>query len=199
MRKRTPGRPKVAEDGINVRVQILTIASRLFMERGYSAVSLQHIAGASGVTKASVYYYYENKANLFTSAIVHMMGNIHMYTTRILRQEGSLNERLTRVAHAYLQTSHVDFESLMKEAAPELTETQMAAMREAETAVHVLLQDTFVLAMEQGEIRKGNPLFMSVAFYSLMKIGQRASTPALFASREEAAREIVAFFWSGVS
>ena len=60
---RTPGRPRANTQDLPLEQTILYTASRLFMEQGYEPVSLMQIAKACGVTKASVYYYFSNKAH----------------------------------------------------------------------------------------------------------------------------------------
>lgn len=47
------------------REQLLRTAEELFTKHGYQGVSIRMIAEASGVTKAALYYHFENKAALF--------------------------------------------------------------------------------------------------------------------------------------
>ncbi|WP_058301523.1 TetR/AcrR family transcriptional regulator [Gorillibacterium timonense] len=195
--KRQPGRPKTSDTSQNVKEQILALSSRLFMEHGYEKVSLDAIADACGVTKASVYYYFHNKAELFTASIVMLMGNVRHQTKLILDRPGSLPERLREVVRAYLQVRHSDFESMLREVRPHVTDEQMAAMRQAEGGIHELMAETFRDAMSKGEIGEANPLFLSHAFSALLMIGGRELETSPFSSREEAADAIVAFFCSG--
>jgi AcrR family transcriptional regulator len=51
-----------------VRKKIVQEASLLFMEKGYSATTMDDIAGCLGVTKASIYQYYKSKVDLFAAA-----------------------------------------------------------------------------------------------------------------------------------
>lgn len=51
-----------------VRKKIVQEASSLFMEKGYSATTMDDIAGRLGVTKASIYQYYNSKVDLFAAA-----------------------------------------------------------------------------------------------------------------------------------
>ncbi len=51
-----------------VRKKIVQEASLLFMEKGYSATTMDDIAGRLGVTKASIYQYYKSKVDLFAAA-----------------------------------------------------------------------------------------------------------------------------------
>lgn len=198
--KRSPGRPKITTQDASVKDLILRTASQLFMEFGYEQISLKQIAQSSGVTKASVYYYYSNKANLFTAAVVQMMTNICRFTLMLMVRKESLKQRLILVAEAYLHSSsHMNFESLMKEAAPSLSVEQLDAMRTAEMAIHLEMAAQFQASMDQGEIAPGNAMLLSYAFSALMMIGNRNASTGLFTTPIETATEIVALFWHGVT
>lgn len=49
------------------RNKILEIALKLFSEKGYESISVQEIASLAGVTKPTLYYYFETKENLYSS------------------------------------------------------------------------------------------------------------------------------------
>lgn len=50
-----------------VRKKIVEVASALFMEKGYSATTMDEIASRLGVTKAAIYQYYKSKTDLFAA------------------------------------------------------------------------------------------------------------------------------------
>ncbi|MDF2667843.1 MAG: TetR/AcrR family transcriptional regulator [Paenibacillus sp.] len=195
--QRARGRPKHSEQDPSIRDQILRTASALFMEKGYDNVSLEHIAQACGVTKAMVYYYYTNKATLFTTAVVQMMKSIRYYTKLILDREGPLQDRLKNVAEAYLKTSHFDFESLMREAGPTLTKQQASEMREAERSIHLEVAEAFQQAMDRQEINHVNSLLAAHTFSAAMMIRNRKEL-GLAGHPSDAAEEIVNLFWIGL-
>jgi AcrR family transcriptional regulator len=170
------------------------------MQYGYDSVSMEQISADSGVTKASVYYYFPNKAELFTAAVIQMMANIAGITQSILAGPGSMRERLTVVAEAHMRTPHVDFESLMREAASSLTTGQTAAIREAEHSVHVVLAEAFRKEIDAGAIRSGDPLLYAYAFSSIMLLGGRntgsTSSAPLFSPVDPS--DVVDLFWCGI-
>jgi AcrR family transcriptional regulator len=194
---RAPGRPKRIDQNPSIRDQILRTASSMFMEKGYDSVSLEYIAHSCGVTKATVYYYYSSKANLFTTAVIQMMKSIRYYTKLILDREGTLQERLMQVAEAYLQTSHFDFESLMREAGPTLTKQQLLEMRKAEQDIHTEVAEAFRDAINRQEINPVSPLLAAHTFSAAMMIRNRTEI-GLAASPSDAAEEIVNLFWIGL-
>ncbi len=48
----------------NIKQQILDAASRLLQEKAFSAISLADIARSSGISKGTLYYYYNNKDDI---------------------------------------------------------------------------------------------------------------------------------------
>ena len=51
------------------RDQILSVASRLFAERGFANVSIRDICDIAGVTPPTIYHYFGNKDRLFQAVI----------------------------------------------------------------------------------------------------------------------------------
>ncbi|MFO7652329.1 MAG: TetR/AcrR family transcriptional regulator [Candidatus Krumholzibacteriia bacterium] len=50
---------------------LLDAAFRMFAERGYRAARLEDLAGAAGMTKGAVYYYFDSKEDLLHKAFRH--------------------------------------------------------------------------------------------------------------------------------
>lgn len=64
---RRPGRPRLEEpsaDYLARRDEIIEVAAQVFHARGYDAGSLDDVAEALGLRKASLYYYVSSKAEL---------------------------------------------------------------------------------------------------------------------------------------
>ncbi|WP_239617461.1 TetR/AcrR family transcriptional regulator [Cohnella mopanensis] len=197
--KRSPGRPKNVVDQPSMRDKVLSTASILFMELGYEPVSLNMIAQRAGVTKASVYYYFTNKADLFTTSVTEMMTRICSYTLRIVEAHSDIQTRLQQIALTKMSRSHVEFESLMREAMPFLTQEQRDDIRKAEHQIHEVLADTFRQAMEDGHISQGNPMLLSHAFSALLMIGNREMVGDKAYTPAELSASIVELFWKGIS
>jgi len=56
---------RTKHDADQTRSDILAAAEALFLERGVSNTSLEHIARHAGVTRGAVYWHFKNKADLF--------------------------------------------------------------------------------------------------------------------------------------
>ncbi len=70
-----PKTPKAAGS----RRTLLEVAGRLFVERGYDAVSMREIGAAAGLTKGAVYGHFRSKGQLLVEVI----------RTKIARRDGS--------------------------------------------------------------------------------------------------------------
>lgn len=59
-----------------MRARILDTAARLFAERGYNGIAMREIAEAVGVSKAGLYYHFQDKADLLLAIL-----NAHLDAT----------------------------------------------------------------------------------------------------------------------
>lgn len=115
---RNPGRPKAAADQAPIQETILWTASKLFMENGYEPVSLQQIAKACQVTKASIYYHFTSKPELFKIAVTTILDKAYASTRQYLQEADTLESGLIRVAEAKIAKPHAEMETMMREAQP---------------------------------------------------------------------------------
>jgi len=76
------------------RDDILEIASVTFREHGYQKANLTYIAGQCGMNKAGLYYYFNNKEDLFMSMLQKDIGNVKDKLTSILSAPGNMYQRL---------------------------------------------------------------------------------------------------------
>lgn len=179
-------------------VQILRTASFLFMEQGFEKVSLENVAQACGVTKASVYYYFSNKAALFTEALLFVLKIAHDQTALIVNGSGPLRDRLLEVAKRHMGNAHIDFETMMREASTELSEEQAARIRDGEQALHRLLAEVFQRAMDEGEITPFDPMLLSHIFTAMLTVRNRKEIVNDLQTVGQTAEEIVQLLWRGI-
>lgn len=196
---RSPGRPKAGADQASAQSKILMTASRLFMEYGYEPVSLQQIASLCGVTKASIYYHFSSKPQLFTVAITNMMAMGMQQTALRMDAPGTLQERLEKVAEGRMQQSHVDTETMMREANTYLDADQLAQIREAEVRIYEVLATHFKREMDNGYLRSANPMLLAHAFTSLLMLANREGVRDMHATIADLAHELVALFLGGAA
>ena len=86
--------------GPETRRQILAAALRRFAEAGYAATSVQQIVGDAKVSKPALYYYFQDKADLFR-ALVH---EAHDERYRILCEAAARHAGIRAQLEAVLET-----------------------------------------------------------------------------------------------
>ncbi|WP_245690064.1 TetR/AcrR family transcriptional regulator [Sediminibacillus albus] len=199
--KRPLGRPRSSEQKQPTNQSILAAATDLFLANGYQEVSVDDVAAACNVTKATVYYYYSSKAALFTETIVQMMFRIQAQMEAILQEKAPLRNRLLQVAEAHLEaTVDIDLDSFMREAKNALTEEQIKKMQAAEEKLYEAIEQAFTEAMDKGEIRKINSTFAAHTYISLLRVGnyRDADDEPIFPTVQVTAEQIIAFLWNGL-
>ncbi|RIX60332.1 TetR/AcrR family transcriptional regulator [Paenibacillus nanensis] len=198
--KRMPGRPKAAENGKSTKEVILQTAIGLFINNGYQVVSIDDIAHNAQVTKASVYYYFESKAELFKESIVALMVRIRERINEMLGADKPLYERLMDVTVAHLRaTMTIDMDGFMRESRTSLSGDQVHEIKAAEENMFVSIEQAFLEAIEKGEIPRIHAKFAAHSYIALVKVGnyRQADGASLFADVEEAASSIMRVFWKG--
>ena len=98
------------------RERILREARARFTAEGYAAVSMQRIADAAGVNKATLYHHFADKEALFLAVLAAELDRLHAAVAAGLAGEAPLRERLTGGAAALLGVSRADLGRLMAEA-----------------------------------------------------------------------------------
>ena len=64
-------RPRFARLAEDKRARILEAAAREFASRGYENASLNRILENAGISKGAAYYYFDDKEDLYTTALLH--------------------------------------------------------------------------------------------------------------------------------
>ena len=87
---------------MNAREEILRAAETLFGEIGFDATTTREITKRSGVNKALMYYYFENKDGLLDSVLERYFARLNEILIEVVEGEGDLRSRLDRVIDAYV-------------------------------------------------------------------------------------------------
>lgn len=201
-KQRPLGRPRQNKNTKATKELILEGATRLFLTQNYQVVSMEEVAKECGVTKATVYYYYSTKADLFTATMIQMMVRIRENMDQILSTNKSLVERLLDFAKVYLHaTMDIDMKNFMKDAKLSLSEEQLKELKNAEDKMYEVLEKVIYNAMHNEEIQKGNPKLAAHAFVALLSIGnyKDENHNPILVDIDDLAKQIVSFYWNGLS
>ena len=183
------------------KVIILENAVKLFLKNGYQLVSMDDVAKECDVTKATVYYYYSTKAELFTDAMVQMMIRISDRIKEILSIDRPLKDNLLEIVKIHLQaTFDIDLKTFIKDAKISLTDEQIIQMNIAEEKMYEVIEIAIEHAMNKGEIPQGNSKFATHAFFAILKVGnvRDMNNHSIINSIDEMANAIINFFWRGL-
>ena len=82
--------------------RILEAADRLLAEVGHDGMSMQAVADAAGVNKASVFYYFNSKTTLVERVLERYYAQHLAALSSAFERQGTLRERLHGLVDAYL-------------------------------------------------------------------------------------------------
>jgi len=75
-KKSSQQRSRQTEEISPTRELIMEAATQLFLEKGYRGVTISEVMESVGITKASFYYYFENKKDLYFACLDNIFQNI---------------------------------------------------------------------------------------------------------------------------
>ncbi len=200
--RRPPGRPRRADLRVPTDVAIVTAATALFMEKGYRSVTIEMVAEAAGVTKPAVYYHFKDKSSLLVATTEAVFKEARRATGALLAAKGPLRQRLQRIAEVVLALPQpfTQFDTMMHEAATELSAEQLTQIREEEQAVYAVVEDAMAQAAESGEIVAPDPQLAAHAFLALLRLGQMRGEDGRhrFPDTTRTAQLLVSALWEGI-
>jgi AcrR family transcriptional regulator len=107
---------KLAEATYNPTAsKILDTATRLFMQLGYRAVSINDIVKAAQITKPTLYYYFSDKEALFAQMALRRLIEMHSAMDAALASAPTLLARLAALAGVLLDSSNGDMRLMRHE------------------------------------------------------------------------------------
>lgn len=196
--QRQLGRPKKGLNELSTKDTILQIATILFLEKGYPLISMDDVAQRADVTKATVYYHYKTKDDLFTDAVVKLMERITGGIQKVFATDVPLKEQLFTLAKAHLlATEGMDVNLFMKEARHSLSEEHEKLLKNAEDQMYRELEKGIQKAMDEGHIPHSNAYLSSLMFMSMLLIGK--SHEKSFGTLDDLVTQTINFFWDGLA
>jgi len=153
-----------------LRDEILTTATQLFIQQGYHGLAMRQISEALGVSKAALYYYFEDKEELLLAILTDYLEEIETAIAAIQAQTESGAEQIRRFVEMVLQQP-AERRAIIRLASQEMAQLSASARTRFNRLYHekfigkltALLQS----GMEKGEFR---PLDAKTAAWALLGI-----------------------------
>lgn len=93
----------VAGNGSVGRDGILDAAAKLFSEKGFEATSINDLARAVGLSKATVYHYFSDKNEIYIDVILRTLNALCEHVEAAIAGEKSAASKFRRYAEAHAQ------------------------------------------------------------------------------------------------
>jgi AcrR family transcriptional regulator len=79
------------------RAAILEAAKRLFMQDGFRGISMRQIAEAVGVTKAALYYHFQDKEELFVAIVEQYLVEMAALIDQVAHEEAGARQQISEL------------------------------------------------------------------------------------------------------
>jgi TetR/AcrR family transcriptional regulator len=93
---------QVPRKGERTRAALLRVAEELFANRGYAATRLEDVAARVGIRRASVFYHFRDKRELYDALLGEMFGALQQRYQAALQTRAPLPERVEAVVQAWV-------------------------------------------------------------------------------------------------
>lgn len=168
--------PATESDG---KQRIVAAARPLFVADGYKGVSMQQIADAAGIHKATLYHHFKDKDALFVTVVNAELANLRLAMLHAIEQESATAGRLRALAWTFLQQSHGDFAQLMADVHRHLPEEQRETVVRNQAfpwdqMEHIFRESDDPLAEGDLDVRLATTLFAGLVWGQLWarKVGR---------------------------
>lgn len=97
---------------LNRKTEIVTIAAKLFKEKGYSAVTMRDIAQAMDIKAASLYNHIKSKQEILVLVIIELAEEFTNEMTRIVNSDESSIQKLEKIIQLHIDITIRDSDAL---------------------------------------------------------------------------------------
>lgn len=152
--------------------RVLNVAERMFLEKGYITVSMNDLARALGMQKASLYHHAPNgKEALFVEVIERMLERYRQGLEQAIHEgENSFVGHLRAAAHWLLHSPPLHYERMMQSDMPQLSDDNVARLtRSIYASLIDPLTRIFGSEMKVRGVDLSRVVYLSGAFLSVIE------------------------------
>jgi AcrR family transcriptional regulator len=155
------------------RREILVTAKELFLNRSYADVTVDEIAEAADISKATIYSYFDNKLAIYSAMILNDAETLVLSLQAAMNEHSTTRKNLGAMARAYIEfffTHPEYFEKLSWFYFPgrekQLSRAQIQAVGEKFEAARDVIVKCLKLGIKRGELSATNVRTAAVTIYS---------------------------------
>lgn len=205
-RRRHQARTEPSAGYIEKRDQLLKAAGEVFKRKGLEATSINDIAAEFGGDRASVYYYYSSKDEIFHDLVGRVIEDLVVATEAIAHGEGSATVKLAALMELVFDSYEVNYPYQYIYIQEDMTRREP---REGESSARVIAlghrYEATILGviregLAKGELRKEvDPHMLTLAILGSVNWSHRWFKPGGRKSGAALGREFAEYFLAGVA
>ncbi|MDI1276116.1 TetR/AcrR family transcriptional regulator [Methylobacter sp.] len=155
------------------RQAILSGATRMFLAHGYRNVSMEKIAQAAPVSKATLYNHFDSKNALLAAVISGLCESLLQTMTQLTIESDGVENNLTQIATSAVDLIYAEdalaIYRLVVAESPDLPELGQLFYKSGPQAVLTQLEGYFRQLNADGSYHIEDPVFAADAFFSMLK------------------------------
>ena len=167
----------------------------LFQQKGYRGVTIDALCARCQLSKPTLYYYYQNKENLFVQVLEHKLHDFRLAA----EQSGTLAERLESVAGAILESFKTEYSALMRDREHiKTTENQNKIRKAFHEELFGPLDTIMQLGIEQNQLVGDSSETLTLIFLGIINnfIGKAADMKM---QNSSLAKKLTTYFLQGTA
>jgi TetR/AcrR family transcriptional regulator, cholesterol catabolism regulator len=139
--------------------RIIEQATRLFVSRGYTGISMREIAEAVGVSKAGLYYHFEDKEALFLAILTANLARVESAIQAARREGATARDQISRMMRSIMEQAP-EQRAIIRLAGQEMVHLSQAARAEFGRIYQKKfinqVEDILLAGVERGELKPTN-------------------------------------------
>lgn len=189
-------------DTADSRAAILEAAKLLFMQEGFRGISMRQIAEAVGVTKAALYYHFQDKEGLFVAIVEQYLVAMSYLIDEVADSDQGARAQIGELVHRIL-AQPPEQRSIIRLASQELSNISPENRARFLEMYHVrfINRITGLLAagMASGELRQMNAGVATWALLGMMYPYFHPSPPSQALPIQTLIDELLAIYFDGIA
>jgi TetR/AcrR family transcriptional repressor of mexJK operon len=155
------------------RQAILSGATRMFLTHGYRNVSMEKIAQAAPVSKATLYNHFDSKNALLAAVISGLCESLLQTMAQVTIESDDIENNLTQIARSAVDLIYAEdalaIYRLVVAESPDFPELGQLFYQSGPQTVLTQLEDYFRQLNAEENFNIADPVFAADAFFSMLK------------------------------